>query len=73
MIGRDLRTLHASRSVTMGDLAASLGWSVSHLSHVEREVWPACNDEVHAIVSDLARIVRERTPVATIAAPDGAP
>ena len=73
MIGRDLRVIREACGVTMGELAASLGWSVTHLSDVERETWSVTVDEVSMIVSDLARIVRERTPVATIASPDGAP
>jgi len=73
VIGRDLRTLREACGVTMGELAASLGWSVSHLSGVERETWSVTGDEVSMIVSDLARIVRERTPVVVLNAPGGAP
>lgn len=73
MTGRDLRTLREACGVTMGDLADAAGWTVVRVSDMERH-----DDMLHyeeqAYVAHLARIVRARTPVATIDAPkDSAP
>lgn len=69
MIGRDLRTIREACGVTVGDLAYALGWPVSLLHNVERVQRHALDVEAVVVLSALARIIRERTPVVVIDAP----
>lgn len=61
MTGRDLRTIREACGVTMGDLADAMGWCLSALSDVERDVSAAHDDDVRWYVAVLAGIVRART------------